>query len=69
MNTRSIVVIVFGATVATAGADTRSSANYTITTDTIDGGGTRKTSASYSNNGSIGGIAGISSVAAPAGTL
>ena len=53
-------------TVAHAGP--RTSANYSITADTTDGGGRRATSAAYTNDGSAGGIVGISTVAAPAET-
>jgi len=49
-------------------AGPRTSANYTIATDTADGGGRRATSASYTNDGSAGGVTGISTVAAPAET-
>jgi hypothetical protein len=52
----------------TARADPRTSTNYTITTDTSDAGGKRATSANYTNEGSAGGIVGISTVAAPAET-
>ena len=54
------------ATAAHAGP--RSSTNYTILTDTADSGGTRATSASFTNDGSAGGVAGLSTVAAPAET-
>lgn len=50
-------------------AGPRSSASYTLTTDTVSHGGTRMTSAAYTNDGSAGGIVGISSVAAPAETM
>ena len=53
---------------AAAHAGPRASANYSIATDTLDTGGRRTTSASYTNDGSAGGIIGISSVAAPAET-
>ncbi len=53
---------------ATLHAGPRTSASYTIATDTADGGGRRATSASYTNDGSAGGITGISTVAAPAET-
>jgi len=55
----------FLATVA-AHAGPRSSTNYTIITDTNDGGGTRTTSAAYTNDGSAGSIAGLGTVASPA---
>lgn len=50
-------------------AGPRTSANYTVATDTADAGGKRTTSASYTNDGSAGSIVGISTVAAPAETL
>ena len=53
---------------AAAHAGPRSSADYSISTDSTDAGGKRATSASYTNDGSAGGITGISSVAAPAET-
>ncbi len=49
-------------------AGPRTSTNYTIATDTADAGGKRTTSANYTNDGSAGGVAGISTVAAPAET-
>lgn len=71
MNTHCIIVIAgaLGAGVATLDAGPRTSSNYTITTDTTDAGGRRTTSASYTNDASIGGIAGVSTVAAPAETV
>jgi hypothetical protein len=56
--------LVFILPLATFGAS-HSSANYNVPADTIDAGGRRTTSASYSNDGSIGGIGGISSGGAP----
>jgi len=53
---------------SSAFAGPRTSANYSIATDTTDGGGKRATSAAYTNDGSAGGIAGLSTVAAPAET-
>ena len=50
---------------ATVHAEPRTSANYNIATDTINSGGRRTTSAIYTNDGSIGGFFGISSVAVP----
>lgn len=49
-------------------ADNGTSASYSITTDIADAVGTRATSASYTNDGSAGGVAGLSTVAAPAET-
>jgi len=48
-----------------AAADTRTSANYSMVTETPDAGGAHSTSAGYSSDGSIGGITGLSTVAAP----
>ena len=50
-------------------AGSRSSANYTISTEILDMGGVRAVSANYTNSGSAGSIAGISTVAAPAETV
>ncbi len=47
-------------------AGPRSSANYAVLTDTTDSGGRRAISANYTNDGSFGGIAGLSTAAAPA---
>lgn len=52
----------------TARADSRSSANYSITTDTIDTGGARSTSTAYTSDGAIGGVTGIGTVPSPAQT-
>ena len=49
-------------------AASRTSANYSIATDTTDAGGKRATSASYTNDASAGAVAGLSTVAAPAET-
>ena len=46
-------------------AASRSSASYSVPADTADAGGRRATSAAYTHNGSIGGIAGVGTVAAP----
>ena len=51
---------------ATVHADPRTSTNYTVPAESLDAGGKRTTSASYTNDGSAGGITGISTVAAPA---
>lgn len=70
MKARSIVLVgsALGAFTGPLHATPRSSANYGVITDVVDGGGRRTSSASYTNDGSIGGIAGISSVVAPAET-
>lgn len=48
-----------------ASAATRASARYSMTTEIVDAGGRKATSASYANDGSIGGFGGISTAAAP----
>ena len=53
---------------ALAHAGPRTSANYSIATDSGDAGGKHATSASYTHDGSAGGITGVSTLAAPAGT-
>ena len=49
-------------------AGPRISANYSIPTDSISAGGSRSTSASYTNDDSAGDVAGISTAASPAET-
>ena len=61
----SLLLLAFA---ATAHADSRASSSYTVPTDTTDAGGQRATSVSYTNHGSVGGIAGISTAASPAET-
>jgi hypothetical protein len=51
-----------------ANAGSRNSANYSIPSDTTDSGGRRSTTAAYVNDGSVGGIGGISTVAVPSET-
>jgi hypothetical protein len=70
MNAKCLVLLssALGALIAPLQAGPRTSANYTVITDTLDDGGKRTTSTNYTNDGSIGGIAGISTVAAPAET-
>lgn len=53
---------------AAAHAGPRSSANYSITTDTTDSGGARATSAAYTNDASAGNVSGLSTVASPSET-
>lgn len=53
---------------ATLHAGPRTSANYSIATDTTDAGGKRATSAAYTNDGSAGGVVGVSTVASPSET-
>jgi hypothetical protein len=51
---------------ACADAGSRTSTNYSVGADTTDSGGQRISSATYTNDGSLGGITGISAVASPA---
>jgi hypothetical protein len=69
MNTKFLVLlaVVFGISAALR-AGPRTSTNYNITTETTDAGGKRSTSTNYTSDGSAGGVAGISTVAAPAET-
>ena len=53
----------------TSSASPRTSASYSILTDVANSGGQRTASASYTNDGSAGGIADVSSVAAPSQTV
>ena len=62
----AISTLLLALSVASVHAGSRSSANYSILTDTNDSGGKRASSATYTNDSSAGGIAGISTVAAPA---
>ena len=66
MKTLSTLLSLLCATVLHA--DPRASTNYRVATDTADAGGKRATSASYTNDGSAGGVVGTSTVAAPAET-
>lgn len=67
-NSPSIGFTLLLAFVASAHAGPRASASYNIPTDSTDAGGKRTISASYTNDGSVGGIAGISAVVSPAET-
>ncbi len=66
MNTNTTFVLLLLAGAVQAGP--RSSASYSLTTDTTDVGGQRTASAIYTNDASLGGIAGISTVALPSET-
>ena len=68
MKTNSILLFSLFALGCRLHAGPRTSANYTIATDTADGGGRHATSASYTNDGSAGLVAGISTVTSPAET-
>ena len=49
-------------------AGPRTSANYIVATDIANAGGTRSTSTAYTNDGGVGDVTGVSTVAAPAET-
>jgi len=68
MKTGKLIVTSMLAGAGIAHAGPRASASYSGPTDTIDAGGARTTSANYTNDGSLGGIAGLSTVAVPAET-
>ena len=67
MKTKHLILPIIACTVSVQGAP-RSSANYTISPESTDSGGQRAVSTNYTNDGSAGGVAGISTVAAPAET-
>ena len=67
MKTKTFVFLCF-VSGGSALAGTRTSANYLISTDTVDSAGSRTTSASYSNSCSASLLAGVSTVAAPSET-
>ena len=65
MNTNCIILIAVLSLTATARADPRKTTNYTITTDTANSGGARVTSPSYTNDGSLSDVSGISAAPSP----
>lgn len=65
----ALLALILSLSCVFAQAGPRTSTNYTITADTVRDGGTRATSTAYTNDGSAGGIVGISSVTAPAETM
>lgn len=62
---RAIRCLVAGFAAAALHAGPRTSASYAIRTDSTDSAGSRTSSAAYTHDGSLGGLTGISSVAAP----
>ena len=70
MNTKSVLLFAsaFGSIAAALHAGPRTSASYGFLAEGMDGGGQRTASAAYTNDASIGGITGISTVAASAQT-
>ena len=65
--TASLLLLILAATHMLQAA-ARTSVSYAITADIADNGGTRTTSAAYTNDASIGGITEVSAAAAPAET-
>ena len=65
MKTKPLAIVFALLSGVSANSAPRTSTNYTIATDTADAGGRHATSASYTNDGSAGLIAGISTVASP----
>ena len=49
-------------------AGPRTSSDYKVTAESVDAGGARAASSSYTNDGGIGGVVGLSTVASPAQT-
>lgn len=62
------VAVALSTGIFTLYAGPRTSANYSVNTDTTDAGGTRSTSTAYTHDGSLGGVVGVSTVATPAET-
>jgi hypothetical protein len=67
MKTQSLTLIAFSSVVAVL-AGPRQSADYSIAAESANSGGARSTSISYSHDGSLGGIVGVSTVATPTET-
>lgn len=67
MKTKSLTLLALCCAVSVH-AGPRTSANYSVATDTADSGGARATSSAYTHDGSLGGVVGVSTVATPAET-
>ena len=67
MKTPGLILVAMGLALLApvAFGATRTSANYSLTTETGDAGGLRASSASYVSDGSIGGLGGLGSVVVP----
>jgi hypothetical protein len=65
---KAVPALILSLTVC-AQAGPRSSASYSVSTDTVDRGGRRAASAAYTLDGSIGGVAGISTAPTPPETV
>lgn len=68
MKALRLFVLLASAFAGPALAGPRSSPHYAVASDTADSAGKRSTSADYTMDGSLGGIAGVSTVAVPAET-
>ena len=66
---KAIACLCLALVTLSANAGTRTSSAYTVSTDVANAGGKRSTSAAYTNDGSVGDVTGISTVAAPAETV
>jgi len=66
MKTKLLPLAIVAMAFLPAHAASRISASYSIVGETTDDGGGKSTTASYSNDGSIGGITGIGTVVSPA---
>jgi len=62
MKTALLLLLAFAANTFAA---VQSSTNYTVLADVVDAGGLHSTSASYSNDGSVGGFGGLVTASAP----
>ena len=65
---QTVSALLLALTVATAYADVRNSTAYALTTESNDSGGQRAASTTYTNDSSIGGIIGTSTVVYPSET-
>ena len=64
----SLLVAVLLACMTAVQAGSRTSATYTVPAESADAGGARTSSVSYSHDGSLGGVSGISTVTTPVQT-
>ncbi len=65
MKVKLLPVVIAAMMVLPADAAPRNTASYSIVAETADGGGGKTISASYSNDGSIGGVGGTGTVTSP----
>jgi len=66
---KTVTFLILSLLSSAARAEPGTSADYSITTQSLDSGGTRTASTSYTIDGSAGGIAGTSTVSSPDGTV